>query len=310
MFHNLFILDPESILPGYDPLQSNIEDTDEILIKPKNYDSLKRAASRINALSDTIQTNTASTLTYGTVAATANTTTTSSLLHTKSSITNHNRTADELEEDSSFDYDSDTEITPSTAPNNQLSIRKTINPFSPSTIKVRMSFDRRRFAHLFPLRSDGTPIFQHWMTVTSIDLSNSNQNIPNILSMKSLTSNSNNNNGISSITNLQNLNKKDSFGSMTKYQKQAASATTTKVDELKKSQMNNNKTRKINENVTQNQAIINDDRFNNSRYLSLNSGRSESDSNNYFGVNTGFGGTGDESIATMITGTCFFIFLF
>ena len=28
-----------------------------------------------------------------------------------------------------------------------------------------MSFDRRRWMHLFPLRTDGTPIFQHWINV-------------------------------------------------------------------------------------------------------------------------------------------------
>ena len=37
-----------------------------------------------------------------------------------------------------------------------------VNPFMPSTIKPRMSFERRRWAHIFPLRSDGTPLFPHW----------------------------------------------------------------------------------------------------------------------------------------------------
>jgi len=40
-----------------------------------------------------------------------------------------------------------------------------VNPFAPSSFKPRMSFERRRWAHTFPLRSDGTPIFQHWTTV-------------------------------------------------------------------------------------------------------------------------------------------------
>jgi len=40
-----------------------------------------------------------------------------------------------------------------------------VNPFAPSSFKPRMSFERRRWAHTFPLRSDGTPIFQHWTSV-------------------------------------------------------------------------------------------------------------------------------------------------
>ena len=44
-------------------------------------------------------------------------------------------------------------------------IKSKINPFMPSTIKPRMSFERRRWAHIFPLRSDGTIIFPNWTQV-------------------------------------------------------------------------------------------------------------------------------------------------
>ena len=35
-----------------------------------------------------------------------------------------------------------------------------------------MSFERRRWAHTFPLRSDGTPIFQHWTSVPPAEMEN------------------------------------------------------------------------------------------------------------------------------------------
>ncbi len=51
----------------------------------------------------------------------------------------------------------------STTNNTNSSLAKSkVNPFMPSTIKPRMSFERRRWAHIFPLRSDGTPLFPHW----------------------------------------------------------------------------------------------------------------------------------------------------
>lgn len=43
--------------------------------------------------------------------------------------------------------------------------RRKVNPFTPSASKPKMSFERRRWVHAFPLRSDGTPIYQHWTTV-------------------------------------------------------------------------------------------------------------------------------------------------
>lgn len=46
----------------------------------------------------------------------------------------------------------------------------------PSSITQRMSSQRRPWAHIFPLRSDGTPMFPHWTTVKSNnDMFNSNE---------------------------------------------------------------------------------------------------------------------------------------
>jgi hypothetical protein len=46
--------------------------------------------------------------------------------------------------------------------NNNNILKSKVNPFMPSAIKPRMSFERRRWAHIFPLRSDGTPILPNW----------------------------------------------------------------------------------------------------------------------------------------------------
>ncbi len=146
-------LDPEGILPGYDPLQNTLEDSDEILIKPKNPDSLKRAPSRITPISEITQNN---------------------------SIKINQVKSDDQDDDSSLELDSDPETTTTSSSSQQLSNmhsnRKKINPFSPSTIRTRMSFDRRRWAHLFPLKPDGTPIFPNWITVKSVNLTNPEEN--------------------------------------------------------------------------------------------------------------------------------------
>ena len=90
---------------------------------------------------------------------------------------------------SSLDYDSDSEQSlPPTQPLQQLhqqisktpalntvssvvvdtsSSRPKINPFKPNSIKQGMSFERRRWVHIFPLRRDGTPIFPNQVTTTS-----------------------------------------------------------------------------------------------------------------------------------------------
>lgn len=81
------------------------------------------------------------------------------------------RDAEEDLEDSSLEIDSDPETEPMTT--NQFESKekkrhkKSINPFYPSSIKMRNSFDRRRWAHLFPLRDDGTPIYDHWFEMNS-----------------------------------------------------------------------------------------------------------------------------------------------
>ena len=58
----------------------------------------------------------------------------------------------------------------------QTRAKSKINPFMPSSIKPRMSFERRRWAHIFPLRSDGTPIYAHinWTTVRTNNNNNNN----------------------------------------------------------------------------------------------------------------------------------------
>ena len=60
------------------------------------------------------------------------------------------------------DSDSDQLITGSST---SIFNRRKVNPFTPSTSKPKMSFERRRWVHAFPLRGDGTPIYQHWTTV-------------------------------------------------------------------------------------------------------------------------------------------------
>lgn len=78
---------------------------------------------------------------------------------------------DDDEDNSSIDIESDTEQ--SLAFRNEESnvsigeakrTKSRINPFMPESIKPRMSFERRRWAHAFPLRADGTPIFPNWTT--------------------------------------------------------------------------------------------------------------------------------------------------
>ena len=148
-------LDSDFMLPGYDPLQSTFDDSDEIYI-PKNTDSLKRAPSRISAISETM------------------------FLEPMAMVLNTRVPYSKFEDpddDSSLELDSDPE---STSTSNIHASRKKINPFSPSTIKTKMSFDRRRWAHLFPLKPDGSPIFQHWLIP---------ENSVNTPEMKSVTSN-------------------------------------------------------------------------------------------------------------------------
>ena len=83
------------------------------------------------------------------------------------------------EDDSSLELDSDSEqMTTSVTDVNGSSINIAkwldlkVNPFKPSSYKPKMSFERRRWAHTFPLRSDGTPIFQHWTSVPPAEMEN------------------------------------------------------------------------------------------------------------------------------------------
>jgi DEP domain-containing protein 5 len=62
--------------------------------------------------------------------------------------------------------------------------KKRVNPFKPSSFKPKMSFERRRWAHVFPLSTDGTPIYEHRTTTKSSFSDN----------LELLETNSNNNN--------------------------------------------------------------------------------------------------------------------
>jgi hypothetical protein len=82
-----------------------------------------------------------------------------------------------------------------------------------------MSFERRRWAHLFPLRDDGTPIFENVTVKTAADTDNpeqtasSNININNNTNMSSpqtngggLISNQQKTHGNDSASNITNSN--------------------------------------------------------------------------------------------------------
>ena len=145
-------LNSDFVLPGYDPRFSTLEDdSDEFYSRPsKNTDSLKRSSQtqRISNTSESISM--------------------SKYSHKKDN---------DSDEDSSYLEDSDDEVTHS-----DNKTRNKINPFSPSTIKPKMSFDRRRFAHIFPLNPDGSPIFPHRTTVktSNMEMINSHENSSSI----------------------------------------------------------------------------------------------------------------------------------
>lgn len=72
----------------------------------------------------------------------------------------------ENDDDSSLELESDNEVNhQESSSNGQKRVKSKVNPFQPSSIRPKMSFERRRWAHTFPLRSDGTPIYQHWISV-------------------------------------------------------------------------------------------------------------------------------------------------
>ena len=74
----------------------------------------------------------------------------------------NNNSKDDYDDDDEFEPDSETTYT---------------NPFMPSLIKQRMSMQRRPWAHLYPLRSDGSPIFPNQVKVVN----NLNNYDPNML---------------------------------------------------------------------------------------------------------------------------------
>ena len=79
---------------------------------------------------------------------------------------NNNNTNNDDDDDSSFDSDSDNEANDTQAAVEARAKRKAkykVNPFMPSSIKPKMSFERRRWAHLFPLASDGSPMLPNWV---------------------------------------------------------------------------------------------------------------------------------------------------
>jgi DEP domain-containing protein 5 len=103
----------------------------------------------------------------------------------------------ENDDDSSLELESDNEVNhQESASNGQKRVKSKVNPFQPSSIRPKMSFERRRWAHTFPLRSDGTPIYQHWISVRPYpEYSTTNNNNGQALSVFS-----NNNNMINSTT--------------------------------------------------------------------------------------------------------------
>lgn len=53
-----------------------------------------------------------------------------------------------------------------------------VNPFMPSSIKQAMSSQRRPWAHIYPLRSDGMPRLPNW---TSRNISNTQDKVADVL---------------------------------------------------------------------------------------------------------------------------------
>jgi DEP domain-containing protein 5 len=104
----------------------------------------------------------------------------------------------ENDDDSSLELESDNEVNhQESSSNGQKRVKSKVNPFQPSSIRPKMSFERRRWAHTFPLRSDGTPIYQHWISVRPYpEYSTTNNNSQ----VSSVFSNNNNNNIINSTT--------------------------------------------------------------------------------------------------------------
>lgn len=99
---------------------------------------------------------------------TAATSTTTKRVHADSTdmttmATNDDSNDDDID-DSSVELDSESE---QSVPNEIKRLRKKepINPFKEGAHKLRMTFERRRWAHIFPLENDGTPIFQHRVRV-------------------------------------------------------------------------------------------------------------------------------------------------
>jgi hypothetical protein len=139
-------------LPDYNMKHSQmpLEESDDIFFKQKSSELFRKAPSRINTSHDMLSIP-ATNATRQAIKRTAG-----------------NDSDDERDENSSFEFDSDPETTVHHVNGaNTNGSKKTINPFKPSTIKAKMSFERRRWAHLFPLRPDGTPIFSHQVTVSS-----------------------------------------------------------------------------------------------------------------------------------------------
>ncbi len=140
-------LDPSSILPDYQPLVDNVllEHTDDILTNPQYEDQHHQQQQQHKSI----------------------------FMRTISKQQSQVKTNDDQDDDLLIELESD----PETMSTSQITFgknmyHKKVNPFSPSTMNPRMSFDRRRWAHLFPLKPDGTPIFQHWKKVKSTDSDN------------------------------------------------------------------------------------------------------------------------------------------
>lgn len=114
---------------------------------------------------------------------------------------------DDDDDDSSLDMESDSEQTYIAQNNEETSntsnsltkkVKLKVNPFAPSLIKPKMSFERRRWAHLFPLRDDGTPIFENVTVKTTTDGDNPEQSASININNNNISSPQTNGTGLTS----------------------------------------------------------------------------------------------------------------
>lgn len=76
-----------------------------------------------------------------------------------------NSSYDESDPDTTFYEESNQSLTAANYSSASRKMKTKLNPFMPSSIKQRISSQRRPWAHIFPLRSDGSPLLDHWFSV-------------------------------------------------------------------------------------------------------------------------------------------------